>query len=57
VGVGADIYAVGGVSVELFGEKPVWEGIYPYPWMLRNMFCTADALWDPDGHHWVFLHS
>jgi len=25
--IGADSYAVGGVSVELFGEKPVWEGI------------------------------
>jgi len=33
------------------------EGIYPYPWMPRNMFCTADALWDPDGQRWVFLRS
>ena len=27
---GADVYAFGAVLIELFGEKPLWEGLNPY---------------------------
>ena len=27
---GADVYGFGAVRIELFGEKPVWEGLNPY---------------------------
>jgi len=30
VGTEADIYAFGCLAVELFGRKPVWEGLHPY---------------------------
>jgi len=30
VGTEADIYAFGCLAVELFGGKPVWEGLHPY---------------------------
>jgi len=32
-------------------------GCRPYPWMPRNMFCTADAVWDPNDHVGFFLRS
>ena len=30
IDVGADVYAFGALLIELFSEKPIWEGLTPY---------------------------
>ena len=30
IDVGADVYAFGALLIELFTEKPIWEGLTPY---------------------------
>ena len=30
IDMGADVYAFGALLIEVFGEKPIWEGLTPY---------------------------
>lgn len=60
VGTNADIYAFGGVTVELVGEKPVWEGLHPYQIITKVVTMDGNrtlATWIPDCNETTVLGS
>ena len=53
LGPGSDMYALACIAVELFGEKPVWEGMAPHTIILQvasDQFPQVDHLPEEVGH-------
>ena len=50
----ADVYAFAGVLVELFGEKPLWEGLLPFQIICKVVTSSEVPPYNHIDHH---LHA